>query len=90
MRALNACVRVYVQVAYNVSETNRIIDTVLGIQPRVTSTDDDAATPEQLVDAMAVRASVVVPNLFVLSRLPSIQLSAQFVTSRLVLAAATG
>ena len=40
-------------VAYNISETDRIIDTVLGIQPRVTSSDADAATPEQLVDAMA-------------------------------------
>lgn len=45
-------------VAYNVSETNRIIDTVLGIQPRVTSTADDAATPEQLVDAMAADMEV--------------------------------
>ena len=43
-------------VAYNISETNRIIDTVLGIQPRVTSSDENAATPEQMVDAMAVRA----------------------------------
>lgn len=40
-------------VAYNISETDRIINTVLGIQPRVTSTSDDEATPEQLVDAMA-------------------------------------
>jgi len=40
-------------VAYNISETDRIINTVLGIQPRVTSTDEEAATPEQLVDAMA-------------------------------------
>ena len=41
-------------VAYNVSETSRVIDTILSLQPRVTTKGAAGAkTPEQLVDEMA-------------------------------------
>ena len=40
-------------VAYNVSETTRVVDTILSLQPRVTTKGDgDAKTPEQMVDEM--------------------------------------
>jgi dynein heavy chain len=49
-------------VAFNVNETERIIETVLSIQPRVTSTDADALSPEQLVDALAADIEARIPT----------------------------
>jgi dynein heavy chain len=40
--------------AFNVNETNRLIDTILGIQPRIASSGDgDALGPDQLADNVA-------------------------------------
>eukprot|EP01052_Picozoa_sp_SAG31_P002976 SAG31_NODE_109_length_24587_cov_111.480848_7_plen_3254_part_00 len=49
--------------AFNVAETNRIVDVVLSIQPRVSGgSGDDALTPEALVDAAAADIQARMPE----------------------------